>query len=57
MVNVISPREVVGAMEALVTTAFPIWTRTPAEIITVTEEERSMTEDESLDDVANSFGG
>ena len=57
MVNVISLREVVEAMEALSDDCVFLSGPDAGEIITVTEEERTLTEDESLDDVANSFGG
>ena len=57
MVNVISLPEVVEAMEPLSDDCVSYLDPDSGEIVTVTEEERSLTEDESLDDVANSFGG
>ena len=57
MVNVISLREVVEPMEALSDDCVFLSGPDAGEIIRVTEEERSLTEDETLDDVASSFGG
>ena len=57
MVNVISLREVVEAMEALSDECVSYLDSDSREIITVMEEERRLTEDEPLDGVANSFGG
>ena len=51
MVNVISLREVVEAMEALSDDWVSYLDPDSGEIITVTEEERRLAEDESLDDV------
>jgi hypothetical protein len=51
MVNVIFLREVVEAMEALSDDCVSYLDPDSGEIITVTEEERRLAEDESLDDV------
>ena len=51
MVNVIALREVVEAMEALSDDCVSYLDPDSGEIITVTEEERRLAEDESLDDV------
>jgi hypothetical protein len=51
MVNVISLREVVEAMEALSDDWVSYLDPDSGEIITVTEEERRLAEDKSLDDI------